>query len=41
MELMGEGYISPSPDMPILGSSNSTANYNMMLLKLTNGDTSF
>ena len=32
-------YINPLPDMPILGSSNSAANQNMMAKIWTNGDT--
>ena len=31
--------INPLPDRPILGSSNSTANKDMMSKILTNGDT--
>ena len=33
--------INPLPDMPMLGSSNSAANKNMMSKILTTGDTTF
>ena len=33
--------VSPLPDMPILGSSNSAANNDTMSKVLTNGDTIF
>ena len=32
-------FVHPLPDMPILGSSNSAANKDMMLKIQTNGDT--
>ena len=35
------GLIYPLPDMPIIGSSNSAANKDMMSKILTNGDTIF
>ena len=34
-------WLNPSPDIPILGSSNSAANTDMMSKILTNGDTIF
>ena len=36
---MTESSLNPFPDMPILGSSNSAANKDMMPKIWTNGDT--